>query len=113
MVLVEDLPRVLKVEVVLRLHAPGQREDPLEVGADDAVLGRRRRDPLQPRELALGCLPRVLGQIRLLQLFAKLVDLRLHLVGLAELVLDRLELLAQEVLPLRLVHLRLDLGLDL
>ena len=34
------------------------------------------------------------------------------LVALAELALDRLQLLAQEVLALALVHLRLDLGLD-
>ena len=29
--------------------APRQRQDPLEVGADDAVLGRGRRQPLEPR----------------------------------------------------------------
>ena len=46
-------------------------------------------------------------------LLAQLVDLGLGLVGLAQLVLDGLELLAQEVLALGLVHLRLDLVLDL
>ncbi len=45
--------------------------------------------------------------------FAELVDLGLGLVGLAQLFLDGLELLAQDVLPLGLVHLRLDLVLDL
>ena len=48
-----------------------------------------------------------------LELLAQLVDLGLDLVGLAELLLDRLELLAQEVLALALVELGLDLGLDL
>ncbi len=43
----------------------------------------------------------------------QLVDLGLGLVRLAQLVLDGLELLAQEVLALALVHLRLDLVLDL
>ena len=47
------------------------------------------------------------------QLLAELVDLGLDLVGLAELLLDRLELLAQEILALALVELGLDLGLDL
>ena len=44
---------------------------------------------------------------------AQLVDLRLLGVALAELVLDRLQLLAEEELALALLHLRLDLRLDL
>ena len=45
-------------------------------------------------------------------LLAQLVDLGLLRVVLAQLALDRLELLAQDVLALGLVHLGLDLGLD-
>ena len=41
--------RVVEVEVVLGERAPRQRQDPLEVGADDAVLGRGRRQALEPR----------------------------------------------------------------
>ena len=37
------------VEVVLGRLGPGQRDDPLEVGADHAVLGGRRRQALEPR----------------------------------------------------------------
>ena len=48
-VLVEDLARVVDVEVVLGLGAPRQLDEPLEVGADDAVLGRRGRQLLEPR----------------------------------------------------------------
>ena len=47
-----------------------------------------------------------------LDLVAQLVDLGLLRVVLAQLALDRLELLAQDVLALGLVHLGLDLGLD-
>ena len=47
-----------------------------------------------------------------LDLVAKLVDLGLLRIVLAELTLDGLELLAQDVLALGLVHLGLDLGLD-
>ena len=112
-VLVEDLAGVLDVEVVLGLLRPGQLDQPLEVGADDAVLGGGRRQPLQPAELALGLLPRLLGQLRLLDPLAQLVDLGLLLVALPQLLLDRLQLLAQEVLALALVDLRLDLRLDL
>ena len=55
----------------------------------------------------------VLGQLQLGELRAQLVHLGLLLVALAELLLDRLQLLAQEVLALALLHLRLDLRLDL
>ena len=60
-----------------------------------------------------GLLVDLLGQVRLVDAVAQLVDLGLGLVGLAQLVLDGLELLAQDVLALGLVHLRLDLVLDL
>ena len=43
-----------EVEVVLGRLRPRQRDDPLQVGADHAVFGRRRRQPLEPPELALG-----------------------------------------------------------
>ena len=77
------------------------------------MLGRRRRQFLQPRELALGRLHRLLGQPRPLDPLAQLVDLGLLLVALPELVLDRFQLLAEEELALPLVDFGLDLGLDL
>ena len=40
---VEHLARVIEIEVVLGVALPRQREDPLEVGADHAVLGGGRR----------------------------------------------------------------------
>ena len=56
---------------------------------------------------------RVLGQLERLEPLAQLLDLGLLGVALAELLLDRLQLLAQEELALALLHLRLDLRLDL
>ena len=53
------------------------------------------------------------GMPACLDLLAQLVDLGLLRVVLAQLALDRLQLLAQDVLALGLVHLGLDLGLDL
>ena len=111
---VEHRARVLEVEVVLGERRPRQREDPLEVRADDAVLGRGRRQLLEPRELAVGRLAHLLGQLaERVEPLAQLGDLGLLRVALAELLLDRLQLLAQEVLALALLHLRLDLRLDL
>ena len=109
MILVEDGARVLEVEVVLGRLRPRQAEDPVEVGPDDAVLGRRRRQLLEAGELAPGRLEDVLRQALLLDLLAELVDLGLLVVALAQLFLDRLELLAEEVLALALVDLRGDL----
>ena len=112
-VAVEHAARLLQVEVVVGRLRPRQRRDPLEVGADDPVLGGLRRQLLEPVELALGGLHGVLRQTRGLDLLAQLVRLGRLLVDLAELLLDRLELLAQEVLALALLHLGLDLRLDL
>ena len=61
----------------------------------------------------LAALSAVLRQVLRLDLLAELVDLRLLPVALAELVLDRLQLLAEEELALALVDLARDLGLDL
>ncbi len=112
-VVVEHLACVLEVEVVLGRLVPRQRGDPLEVVAHDAVLGHRGLQPLEPAELALHLLVSLLGQVDRGQLVAQLVDLGGHLVGLAQLLLDRLHLLAQEVLTLALLELGLDLRLDL
>ena len=74
-----------------------------------AAGGRRSRRPSSRS----ACLRACSGRLGRLDPLAQLVDLGLLLVGLAELLLDRLELLAQVVLALALVDLRLDLGLDL
>jgi hypothetical protein len=111
-VLVEHLPRVGDVEVVIGLHRPGEVEQPVEVGSDHAVLRGRGWQPLQPRQLAIRGLPGVLGQPRGLHSLPQLVDLGLLIVALPELLLDRLQLLPQEVLALVAIDLRLDLRLD-
>ncbi len=111
-VAVEHLAAVLEVEVVLGRPRPGQVGEPLEIGADHAVLGGLRRQPLEALQLALRLLPGVLRQLGGLEALAQLGRLGLDLVDLAELLLDRLELLAQEVLALPAIHLRLDLRLD-
>ena len=111
---VEDLPaRVLDVEVVLGTLRPGQVRDPVEVGARDRVLAGGGGDGLQAVELLVGDLLHVGRQPRLLEPLGQLVELLLLLAHLAELFLDRLELLAQVVLALGLRHLALHGGVDL
>ncbi len=76
------------------------------------MLGHRRLQPLEPRELAVGLLSDLLGQLDLIQALAQLVYLGLGLVGLPQLLLDGLQLLAQIELALAFLKLRLNLRLD-
>ncbi len=77
------------------------------------MLGSRLRNLLEPRQLAVDLRADVLRQLERGELLAQLVDLRLGGILLAELVLDRLHLLAQDPLALALLHLGVDLALDL
>ena len=104
---------MVEVEVVLGDRPPRQREDPVEVRADDAVLGGGGREALEPVHLARRRLGGVLGQVLGRELLEQLVDLGLVVVDLAELLLDRLQLLTEEELALGLVDLARDLRLDL
>ncbi len=113
MILVEDAPCPVEIEVVGGEHVPWKREDPLEIRADDAVLGRRRRQLGEPLELPASLAIDLLWQAGLVDPTSELRELGLISVCLAELLLDRLQLLSQHVLALRLLHLGLNLRLDL
>ncbi len=112
MVLVQDLLGVVEVEVVIGLDAPRQADEPVDVGADDALLRAGARDAGQAVDLLEGALLDLVRHGRLLDLLAQLGRLGDGRIVLAELLLDGLHLLAQDVLALGLVHLGLDLGLD-
>ena len=92
---------------------PRQRDDPVEVRARDVVFARLRRHFLEPVELALRLLVRLLGQVEFLDALAEILPFRRAFVRLAELLLDRFELPAQDELALVLVELGLDLRGDL
>ena len=109
----EDLRRLPDVEVVGGGRGPRQADQPVDVGPDHAHLGGGGGDPAHPVDLLEGAGAHLLGHPRRLDLLAQLVDLGLLGVVLAQLALDRLQLLAEDVLPLGLVHLGLDLALDL
>ena len=113
---VEDLARLLEIEAVLGLLRPGQLDQPFEVGALHGVLGRRLRHLLEAVELLARGLLDVLGHLGRLDLLLEGVEVA-GVLALAQLVLDRLELLAQHRLALvlreLLAHLRVDLLLDL
>ena len=113
-VFVEHAARLDRIEPILGRLVPRHVQHPVEVGADHLVLGRRRRHALEAIDLAVRDRRDALGQVRLGDRLRSSCDLA---VPFAELGLDRLHLLAQHVLPLRVGHLffgaRLDLALQL
>ena len=98
--------------MVVGAGVPRQLRDPLQIGADDLRFHRLAAGALQAAELALDFGARLLGQLELGELLAQLVDLA-RLVVVAQLLLNRLELLAEIHLALPLAQLFLDLRLDL
>ena len=87
-----------RVEALLGALAPGHGDQPVEIGADHARLAGLLAHPLEPAELLDGLLVGRLGHLGVLDLRAVLLDDRG--VVLAELLADRVHLLAQEVLAL-------------
>ena len=85
---------------------------PVEIVARDGRLGRHRRHRLEALQLLDGLLLDLLGHPRLFDLLLELVDLVALLVLAAQFLLDRLHLLVEVVLLLRLLHLLLDARLD-
>ena len=104
-VVVEDLPRPAQVEPVAARLAPGKDRQPVEIGADDRVLGRAGVHAGQPLELALGLVQHFLRRTRRLDPLPELGDLGILGLALTQLLLDRLDLLPQEVIALGLREL--------
>ena len=102
---VQDLACVVGIEPLGGALAPRHGQQPVEVGADHRGLAGLAH-PLQATELALGLLADLVGHPGLVDLAAVVVDHRTLV--LAELLADRLELLAQEVLALLLLGAGLD-----
>src|ERR1019366_1721610 len=111
-VLVEDLAHGADVHVVRRLAVPGQVEDPVEVGADDRVLGAADLHVAEALELLLGDLLGFLRQVRLGDALLEPIEIALVAVVFPQLLFDRLELLAKHVLALVFAHHLFDLRVD-
>ena len=112
-ILVENLAGLANIDLRARALGPGQHCQPLDVVAREAVVGGHGRHAREPRQLLQRLLLYLLGHARGFDLLAQVFHVALALVLLAQLLLDGLELLAQVVVALRLLHLVLHLGLDL
>ena len=108
---VEHLARVRRVEPLLGALAPRHGEQPVEVGADHRRLAATARPCARAAPSSRSACSRTSsGMLGLLDLRAVLLDDRA--VVLAELLADRLHLLAQEVLALLLLGAGLDVVAD-
>ena len=113
MLCVERGLRARKVDRPFRARVPGYRDEPVEIRTRHGVLGGGHRHLRQAVQLAQRFLLHCLRHAGGLDPVAQLLDLLRLVVGLAQFLLDRLELLPQEILALVLPHLRLHLRLDL
>ena len=113
MIGVEHALGVRQIDDFVGPLVPRQRDEPVEIGARHGVLGGRDRHLRQPIELAQRFLLHRLGHAGRFDLLGELLDFLGLIVAFAELLLDRLHLLAQEVLALVLADLGLHLRLDL
>ena len=95
----------------LRLLVPRDREQPVEIVAHDGRFGRHRRHLPQLLELVRRLLARFLRELGLLDLLFEFGELVAAFL-VAQLLLDRLHLLVEVVLALRLLHLALDARAD-
>ena len=112
MVLVEDFRRLLDVPAFRRRRGPGQRHQPVDIGANNPDLGRGGRNALHPVDLFEGAFLDGIRHAGGLDLLSQIVEVGAFLV-FAKFLADRLQLLAQDLLALQLADRALDFVLDL
>ncbi len=108
---VENLARLGDVDGFRVALRPRQCDEPIEVRAHHRMLRRGVRHAFEAPQLLQSLLLHLLGHLGVRNRLAQVVELGLGVV-LAELLLDRLQLLAQHVLALALVELALRLLAD-
>src|SRR4029077_14941251 len=92
---------------------PRKSRHPFQIRACDHALSRSRSHLLQALQLAVTLLAGFGGHTRLIEFGTQLVDFRLRIIRLAELLLNRLHLLAEQIFALALADLLLHLLLNL
>ena len=114
MVLVENLLRLGDILLEPGFLAPGQAEQHVEIVAGDGGLGRHRRHRAKLLQLRIGAGAGLLRKPGLADLLGELLKLVAALLAfVAELALNRFELLIQIIFALRLLHLAFDAAADL
>ncbi len=104
MVGIEDAPRLGDVDRRLAGLRPGQLDQPVEVGAHHRGFAGLAGHALEPGKLLVGLLLDLRRHAGLGDRLAQVAELRPALVGLAELLLDGLELFAEQIFALLAFH---------
>ena len=116
-VLVENAARPGDVDRARGVRLPGQFHHPVKVGADHRILARALGRAGEALQFLARLLFHVLGHFRRDDRFLEFGDFRSTLFTFAELLLDRAQLLAQQVLAVpvvdRLLRALVDLARDL
>src|SRR5258705_7318190 len=112
-ILVEDLARLLQIDPLFARDAPRQLNHPVEISADSRVFGGHLRHTLEPGQFPQRFLLGLRRHLCVDDLFSQIAGLHRLAAFFAELFLDRLQLFAQEIFPLRLIHRFLGLFADL
>ena len=107
----EHFFRIRQVVIDLGFLFPWQVDQGVDVVAHDGGFGRHRRHQLEFFQLVGGFVERFLRHLGRSDFFLQLVEVG-AIFALAQFFLDRLDLLVQVVLALRLFHLALDAAAD-
>ena len=114
MIAIENLLRLVEVEIVLAHLRPGQFRDRLDIGDDDGIIRARLRDEIEPLQLAFRLFHHFFGRLCGLEFLAQLRHLFFRAgIAFTQFLLDRLHLLAQIGATLRVGELRLHVLLQL
>ncbi len=112
-VLVEDAARLGDIDGGGRRRRPGQLHQPVEIGADHAVFGRRVGRAAKAAQFLAGLRLDLGGHLGLVDRGAQFLDVGGRRVTLAELLLDGRQLFAQQPLALALAQGGVGLAADL
>src|SRR5262249_13021210 len=74
-IFIQNSPRFRQIEFVFRRLQPRQFENKLEIRADDVVVGRSRRQPLQTLQLTIGFSANFFRKFRLFETLAQQLSL--------------------------------------
>jgi len=114
MVAIQDLLRLIEIDIVLGYFRPGKFRDRFEVSNYDRIFRTGRRDEIEPFQFALGLRQDVSRRFRLFEPGAQLSDLLIGAsLAFTQFLLDGLELLAQIGFALCIGKLRRDVFLQL
>ena len=112
MIFVQHLFGGVEIYLDAGLLAPGQPQQPVEIIAHHSCFRRHRAHLLEFLELGIGLFTGFLGQLCLGDAAFHLGHLVTTVLAVTKLLLDRLHLLVEIILPLGLLHLPLDAGAD-